>query len=56
MVLDEARLIEKLSLIEALFAGATTPGEIHQDSSEAAVVDEPRPLPGGTQASDSALS
>jgi len=25
--MDEARLIEKLKLIEALFAGATTPGE-----------------------------
>ena len=157
MVLDEARLIEKLRLIEALFAGATTPGEkdaadrarqrilerlrsceradppveyrfsmgdmwsrkvfvallrrygikpyrysgqryttvmakvskrfvnetlwpefqeisetlqrylsdvtervvrqvIHQDSSEAVVVDEPRPLPGGSHASDSPLS
>jgi hypothetical protein len=27
MALDETRLIEKLRLIEALFAGATTPGE-----------------------------
>ena len=27
MPLDEAKLIEKLRLIEALFAGATTPGE-----------------------------
>ena len=27
MVLDEAKLIEKLSLIEALFAGAATPEE-----------------------------
>jgi hypothetical protein len=26
-VIDEAKLIEKLKLIEALFAGATTPGE-----------------------------
>jgi len=26
-VMDEAKLIEKLKLIEALFAGATTPGE-----------------------------
>ena len=26
-MMDEARLIEKLKLIEALFAGATTPGE-----------------------------
>jgi len=25
--MDEARLIEKLKAIEALFAGATTPGE-----------------------------
>jgi len=25
--MDEARLIEKLSRVEALFAGATTPGE-----------------------------
>ena len=29
---------------------------IHQDSSEAVVVDEPRPLPGGSHASDSPLS
>jgi hypothetical protein len=26
-MMDEAKLIEKLKLIEALFAGATTPGE-----------------------------
>jgi len=43
MIMDEARLIEKLKLIEALFAGATTPGErVAADAARQRILDRLR--------------